>query len=278
MTGKTKMRDFIDNFVTRIQQTRDVSKERGNVLFLILIAVALFAALSYAVTSSSRSGGGDASSETNLVSSASVTQYPATIRTSLIRMLIGGYTVEEIFFDPPADFGANLTTIALQKRGIFHPLGGGATFVNAGSDLSAAGTKQAWIFNSRYQVLNVGTDAADNGANELIAFLPGIKKGICKKINDQLGISGVGVTLSDDTDANGIPDAGVVIANVPIATMNQDFGASGIGAYNAGFVIGHATNGEDFTGEPFGCADFNDVTTGNDLPGDFVYYHVITER
>ncbi|HEY8190982.1 MAG TPA: hypothetical protein VIG74_01055, partial [Alphaproteobacteria bacterium] len=67
----------------RIQTGR--KGERGNVLFLILIAVALFAALSYAVTQSSRSGGGDANSETNLINSATLTQYPAGLRTSIIR-------------------------------------------------------------------------------------------------------------------------------------------------------------------------------------------------
>ena len=64
--------------------------ESGNVLFLILIAVALFAALSYAVTQSSRTGGGASDGEQNLINSAQVTQYPASVRTAIVRMIIDG--------------------------------------------------------------------------------------------------------------------------------------------------------------------------------------------
>jgi len=97
--------------------------QKGNVLFLILIAVALFAALSYAVTSSSRSSGKDSSAETLRLQYSTIQSYVTAMRSSLTRMIIGGIAVEEIGFDPPVDWGP-LSAAALQ-RNLFHPSGGG---------------------------------------------------------------------------------------------------------------------------------------------------------
>ena len=62
----------------------------GNVLFLILIAVALFAALSYAVTSSTRSGGGDAERERIQLDAASALNHLTAISTAALRRSIDG--------------------------------------------------------------------------------------------------------------------------------------------------------------------------------------------
>src|SRR5690606_14672174 len=104
--------------------------ESGNVLFLILIAVVLFAALSYAVTQSTRSGGGGASQETSLISSANVTQYPASIRTAILRMIVSKNTDADVLaFDPPADF-ATFCDVSLANAAVcvFHPDGGAALY------------------------------------------------------------------------------------------------------------------------------------------------------
>ncbi len=59
----------------------------GNALFLILIAVALFAALSYAITSSSR-GGGNIAKEQAQLDASSLMQWYATAQAELQRLAI----------------------------------------------------------------------------------------------------------------------------------------------------------------------------------------------
>ena len=59
----------------------------GNVLFLILIAVALFAALSYAVTNSGRTGGGQALSRDQAkIKASELLQYASYIQQTMTRL------------------------------------------------------------------------------------------------------------------------------------------------------------------------------------------------
>lgn len=224
-------------------------RESGNVLFLILIAVALFAALSYVVTQSTRSGGGSTEREKNILSSAQMTQYPTGLRTSIIRMVLGGTSVENIKFNDPSNFGA-LSTNTL----VFHPSGGGATYQQGPADLSASGNDAlTWYFNANFEVSGVGLDGS--GGNDLIAFLPGVSSGVCRQVNEELGVD------TEDCTAltSGVPDVALTVANVEdqmdntytfpgtaTATIAASTGCATVFSRQASACF-HNTNGNTFT-------------------------------
>ena len=71
----------------------------GNVLFLILIAVVLFAALSYAVTSSSRSSG-NVDKEKNELAISNLMQQLTLLDQSIMRLkILNKCTDKEISFE-----------------------------------------------------------------------------------------------------------------------------------------------------------------------------------
>ena len=220
-------------------------------MFLILIAVALFAALSYAVTSSTRSGGGDASSETNLISSAQISQYPASINTAIMRMIITGTAVSEIRFNRPSEF-ANLDANTI---GVFHPSGGGATYIPAPADIMVSGNPGDWTFNGELELPEIGLSGASG--NDIIAYLVGIKSTICARINEKHGLPTTVPVLNADRStqyaARMYDDGGSDYA-LPTADVPDIDDGSGT-----------------FDGQPFGCFQ-------NAGGGDYVYYHVIIDR
>jgi hypothetical protein len=230
------------------------SSERGNVLFLILIAVALFAALSYAVTQSSRSGRGDASSETAAVNAATITQYPTGIRTSVLRMTISGLTLDNVEFNAPDVFAA-----CTQPPGgdvaaacVFHPNGGGATYQLAPASAMATGTNQPWFFNDNFSPVGVGLDANP----EYMAFLPNITENLCIEINRRYNIP----------NAPAIPTLAATAGSV-----RQNIGGG------AGYVPTIAAIPQaiawpaDLETQAYGC--FEDTTAS-----EYVYYHTIVEQ
>lgn len=233
---------------------QDRINESGNVLFLILIAVALFAALSYAVTQSTR-GGGDANSETSLISSAQLTQYPASIRTAVVRMIIAGADVSNLEFNGPPAF-ANLGSNAV---GVFHPQGGGATFSNAPGEMMADGNPGVWVFNMENEIHFLGTSGAvagtpETGTVELIAFLPNVTQTLCTKVNEELGIAGIPTETGVDMTYDFVNTNGSTPPTICNGGCDDTIGED-VAALDA---------------QPFGCFE-QPANTYN-------YYHVLVER
>jgi len=229
--------------------------------FLLVIGVS-FGFLSYMVTQSSRSGGGDASRETSRIGSGQLTQYPAGVRTSIIRMILGGVNPTILEFNDPDNFNLCSGAPATFDRCVFHPQGGGATYVRAPGEVMADGNAGTWLFSGDNEIENIGETITGPRSSaltaDLIAFLPGIAEGICTQINDELGIGG-------DIEETGIMFAP---ANLMIST-NADMNATEVeSAMNGdgGSIGGTAAS---LAGQPFGCFKQG---------GKNVYYHVLIER
>lgn len=102
------------------------NKQSGNVLFLILIAVALFAALSYAVTQSSR-GSGDADNELARIAQAEVDNCSASIDSTKLRLsIIGGCDETQVSYELPNGSNPNPFSPSDKSCHVFSPGRGGA--------------------------------------------------------------------------------------------------------------------------------------------------------
>ena len=225
--------------------------EHGNVLFLVLIAVILFAALSYAVVGSTRNQGNNNDGVTT-IGTAELNQYPASLRLVTMTMRLDGVDVDQFEFNPPSNFA----TLTSAQVGIFHPQGGGASYQNASPSVMESGAQGQWFFNAEFEIENLGLSVgASSQGNELVAFLPGVKESVCAKVNDRVGLS------------TAIPDSS--------ADLSANYRVNMDDAYSlpaSETVLGVAGgNGTDIlSGQPFACFRNNG--------GEYVYYQVLVER
>jgi len=120
----------------------------GNVLFLILIAVALFAALSYAVTQASRGGGKNIADEQASLETSKQQSIQANIDGALWRLkLINGCRDNEISYETPSGDNANPDAPEDNSCHVYHPDGGGVPYIDIGGgggcDLTALAIGEA---------------------------------------------------------------------------------------------------------------------------------------
>lgn len=175
----------------------NMREERGNILFLILLAVILFAALSYAVTSSMRGGGKSVSDEQATTLAAEIVQGAVGLENALQRFLLTrGYSIEQISIAPtsgpfsPNTSGVN-SNCATSACMLMDPAGGGYIYYLPSMDVRDMGATAWYSAESTpvsarlvIQVVNgVGTSLPD-----IVLVIHGIKSKICQEIDRQMNV------------------------------------------------------------------------------------------
>lgn len=155
--------------------------ESGNVLFMILIAVALIALLTAAIS------GGDTQNknidnETLVLRTSEVQRYAKELEQA-VQIITRNAAVSETDFrfahpEAPSDYGTITDTPSLQ---IFSPEGGAATYRAPPADINDG---SAWEFYGTTAVPGIGTSRAD-----LVAVLPNVTAAFCTRLNTLVGQS-----------------------------------------------------------------------------------------
>lgn len=179
-----------------------VLSESGNILVYILIAVALLAALSYAVTQSSR-GGGDISNDRARLYATEIIDVASSMAAGVSQLRLRGVTAENLCFNHASWGGANYPNPSCSdnQAKLYDPEGAGLNWALAPLEAmeSTATPDNLWHFYGDNEIENVGTTTGDIAGADLIVMVDELSLTVCQQINDLLGITDSATAPPSDT-------------------------------------------------------------------------------
>ena len=238
--------------------------ESGNAIFYVLIAVGLLAALSYTVAQSTRGNVNNITIERAGLYAAEIIEYGNVMSMAVSQARLRGYTMSEVSFENAVVSGYTNANCLESECKIFDLAGGAVHYMVP---------KPEWLDSAQSGQLRYGelyfhaeTSAIEVGENDddLIMFIPYLKKGLCEAINAKLGLT----PASRDVPLE---------MHGPFA-VNIKF----TGSYVASFdrkVSGDGTTGETdiLYGKTAGCTEASG-TASTPLTGTYHYYQVLIAR
>lgn len=165
-----------------------MAKQKGNAVVYILIAIALFGALSYTFIRGSRTGSTEINSQRLKILASEMINAGKHLQTTVSRMRRKGCSENQFNFyynglghtsysnvQSPADFSCH----------IYHPAGGNMIpFQTTAGMQTFVAWQSGFGYSGDYRIDNVGTINSD-----LIAAIPDISLAMCNEINRQLGVT-----------------------------------------------------------------------------------------
>lgn len=169
-----------------MEKRNELSGESGNALFIILIAVALMAALSFAVSQGGRGNVEAISAERARLAATDMLSYADTVGKAVGQLRLRGYSAEQISFENNVVAGYTNANCSDDLCKVFAPDGGALTWTAPPAD---ANDGSDWRITPDMEVEDVGQTCAANGCEELTLQLLDVDDSVCEQLNDLLGIT-----------------------------------------------------------------------------------------
>ena len=246
-----------------------MKSESGNVIWFLLLAIALLAALAITITRSSDIAGQNGDVEMTRVQASAILKDAKGVEQAVDRMSMQGVSVGDISFGSSGLSGYANASCADDSCYLYKVAGGGQTYA-APSEAWLDSAQSARPFYGEYlftgktcvqgvgnQTEDIATDCSTDGdpANEdLVLLLPYVTESLCMELNTLAGVS----------NPSGAPpvDTGDVWAASPQFT--------GVFADGASIGTGNAV----LYGKRAGCVE----GAGTPPAGAYVFYYVLMAR
>ncbi len=231
-----------------------LERQKGSAIVWILLMIALFAALNYAVSQGSRTNGDKISRENAKLAANDILNYGRTIREAVQTLQINGCDDTEISFDQVAVTGyLNSNAPPDNSCHVFHPNGGGVRLQEIEDSI------QTIVSGNEYPRFLGSTTFTNAGSTdaELYLHVRSRSQQACTIYNDKVGIT----NISDDAPTeNGAETTPLFV-----------------GAYSSGDVFGDDGGGASFSNFQTGCyKDANETDTDGTAFYDF--YQILIAR
>lgn len=238
-----------------MKDTQNRHGERGNVLFYIFIAVALLAALSYAVANSTRGNVQQITSERARLYAAEMIEFSNVMTNAVAQLRLRGVDVDELCFDDTGwgttDYDHGGCTDDLNK--IFAPSGAGLTWSQPpeGAMTNTPVPDNMWHIYADNEVDDVGTTCGAADCADLVLMADELSEQTCIEMNELLSV----------TNPAGIPPTDTDIGETHYA-----------GTFGYSFTIGDEAGGTEFQGKSSACFQRTSA------PAEYVFYKVLIAR
>jgi hypothetical protein len=173
------------------------SKQRGNAMIYVLIALAMFGFLTMTLTrSNNQADNQDIDDEQATFYALELMEYATSAQAAVDMMLFSGSEIDDLDFVTPDDVAFN-TTPPPNYHKLFHPQGGGLNHQAQFNDaIQNSGAASVWDVNN-----NINVEWTLSAQNDVVLTAYFLTRQICEIINKEItGSTAIPITSSPHAD------------------------------------------------------------------------------